>query len=234
MIRETFQLDADDYVSVLTRGVRDLTAEIEAEVEARPDSRLAAIMDRIQILVLWLVISGSIVLLGGLMTMSATTRPVGVLVIAAGVMLLVGWSWLGRLCRRLWSTIDARGQAWLERVNGTAIRDGIASGELLVPLGAVTATLDDARLEVRGENTTRILVADRLHRWTADEQHVAFAEGPDVRSPGDLVLLPRDGPIAAALDVPLITPLAIVERARALADDPDPGRDPEPGAPAPR
>jgi hypothetical protein len=230
MIREVFELDADDYVAVLTRGVRDLTAEIEAEVESRPDSRLAAFLDRVQILVLRLVISGTLVLLGGLMTMSGSSRPAGVAVLVAGVMLLVGWSWLGRRCRRLWSTIDARGQAWLERVNGTAIRDGIASGELVVPLGGVTATLDDARLEVRGENTTRILVTERLHRWTADERHVAFAEGPDVRSPGDLVLLPRDGPIATALDAPLITPLAIVERARARASE----NDPDPGAPAPR
>ena len=230
MIRETFQLDADDYVAELTRGVRDLTAEIESEVESRPDSRLAAFVDRVQILVLRLVISGTLVLLGGLMTMSGSSRPAGVAVLAVGVVLLLGWSWLARLCGRLWSTIDARGQAWLERVNGTAIRDGIASGELRVPLGEVTATLADARLEVMGENTTRILDAERLHRWTADERHVAFAEGSDVRSPGDLVLLPRDGPIAAALDVPLITPLAIVERARASEHDPDPA----PGASAPR
>ena len=217
MIRETFELDADADASVVTRGVHRLVLETEEKVKSDPLGRLAAFWDRAHLLALRVLLPGALVLLGGL-TMLASP-PLGLLQIVAGVLLFLVWPWFGRLWNRAWSTLDARTDGWIERLGGREVRDSIASGRMPVPLGTVTATLADGRLELRDARRTWTLQVERLHRWAEGDRHVALAEDGSVRSAADLVLLPRDGAVAAALSMPSIDPQAIAAESAARGEE---------------
>lgn len=203
--RETFELTIDDYVAALLVAGDERTAELEGRRDASPLGRADRVMGSAERWCLRLLILAMPLLGAGALLLRPGTRGLGILLLVAVPFVFLLWIRLerfaGRFLARAGGRVDAASDGVIARAAARALRAAVERKGLPILLGSVTAELDGDRLDAEAGDH-RVTIASVAHAWRArTATHLALAPGPPKQRTdvSQIVLLPADGPVAAAL-----------------------------------
>jgi hypothetical protein len=208
MTRETFTLTVDDHLAAVLEVMEAAEADAQRMIETGP---MAALDRGIDSVLRWAMpgaVAGLLLLAaGGLWATAPGSRVWSVLlVLAAPLAFWLTGRVIGLLARAnaaVEDRLDAAVDPLIRRVGQRELRTAIDRGRVRVLRDTVTVTLDGNRLEARDAGGHVVTISNVGNAWRARsaQHHLVAARRPPSRDAlGDVVLLPVDGPIAAALD----------------------------------